>query len=36
MPNVSVAADIRIAQNNGLAFGGNNAVVILSRYEAQP
>ncbi|MFH8972849.1 beta-ketoacyl-[acyl-carrier-protein] synthase family protein [Streptomyces sp. NPDC017890] len=33
VPNVSVAADVRIAQNNGLAFGGNNAVVLLGRHE---
>ncbi|WP_414941218.1 beta-ketoacyl-[acyl-carrier-protein] synthase family protein [Amycolatopsis sp. cmx-11-51] len=32
VPNVSVPADVRIAQNNGLAFGGNNAVVLLGRY----
>jgi 3-oxoacyl-[acyl-carrier-protein] synthase II len=33
VPNESVAADLRIVQNNGLAFGGNNAVVILGRYD---
>ncbi|MFF4227653.1 beta-ketoacyl-[acyl-carrier-protein] synthase family protein [Streptomyces sp. NPDC001820] len=33
VPNQSVAADLRIVQNNGLAFGGNNAVVILGRYD---
>ncbi|QWF84495.1 beta-ketoacyl-[acyl-carrier-protein] synthase family protein [Amycolatopsis sp. CA-230715] len=33
VPNVSVPADVRIAQNNGLAFGGNNAVVLLGKYE---
>ena len=33
VPNESVAADLRIVQNNGWAFGGNNAVVILGRYE---
>ena len=32
VPNHSVEADVRIAQNNGLAFGGNNSVVILGRY----
>jgi 3-oxoacyl-[acyl-carrier-protein] synthase II len=33
VPNTAVAADVRIVQNNGLAFGGNNAVLILGRYE---
>jgi 3-oxoacyl-[acyl-carrier-protein] synthase II len=33
VPNQSVPADLRIVQNNGLAFGGNNAVVVLGRYE---
>ncbi|MGH3172061.1 MAG: beta-ketoacyl-[acyl-carrier-protein] synthase family protein, partial [Trebonia sp.] len=33
VPNASVAANLRIVQNNGLAFGGNNAVVVLSRYD---
>jgi 3-oxoacyl-[acyl-carrier-protein] synthase II len=31
VPNQSRDADVRIAQNNGYAFGGNNAVVILGR-----
>ncbi len=31
VPNQSVRADLRIVQNNGLAFGGNNAVLILGR-----
>ncbi|MFB7443119.1 beta-ketoacyl-[acyl-carrier-protein] synthase family protein [Streptomyces mirabilis] len=35
VPNESVAADLRIVQNNGLAFGGNNAVVILGRYDRE-
>jgi 3-oxoacyl-[acyl-carrier-protein] synthase II len=35
VPNVAVEADLRVVQNNGLAFGGNNAVVILGRYEEQ-
>lgn len=26
-------ADVRIVQNNGFAFGGNNAITILGRYE---
>jgi 3-oxoacyl-[acyl-carrier-protein] synthase II len=34
VPNHAVPARLRIVQNNGLAFGGNNAVVILGRYEA--
>ncbi|MFD5163207.1 beta-ketoacyl-[acyl-carrier-protein] synthase family protein [Streptomyces hawaiiensis] len=33
VPNASVDADVRIVQNNGLAFGGNNAVVLLGRHE---
>ncbi|MFE2187795.1 beta-ketoacyl-[acyl-carrier-protein] synthase family protein, partial [Streptomyces sp. NPDC059455] len=33
VPNQAVEADLRIVQNNGLAFGGNNAVVILGKYE---
>jgi 3-oxoacyl-[acyl-carrier-protein] synthase II len=33
VPNHAVEADLRIVQNNGLAFGGNNAVVILGRYD---
>ncbi|MFH9263209.1 MULTISPECIES: beta-ketoacyl synthase [unclassified Streptomyces] len=32
VPNVAVDADLEIVQNNGLAFGGNNAVVLLGRY----
>ena len=35
VPNASVDADLRIVQNNGWAFGGNNAVVILGRYEGE-
>jgi len=34
VPNNAVTARLRVVQNNGLAFGGNNAVVILGRYEA--
>ncbi|MFJ8990678.1 beta-ketoacyl-[acyl-carrier-protein] synthase family protein [Streptomyces sp. NPDC102279] len=34
VPNHAVEADLRVVQNNGLAFGGNNATVILGRYEA--
>lgn len=33
VPNTAVAARPRIVQNNGLAFGGNNAVVVLGRWE---
>lgn len=31
VPNVSRAADVRVAQNNGFAFGGNNAIVMFGR-----
>jgi 3-oxoacyl-[acyl-carrier-protein] synthase II len=34
VPNKAVPARLQVVQNNGLAFGGNNAVVILGRYEA--
>lgn len=34
VPNASVPADVRIVQNNGLAFGGNNAVVLIGRHES--
>ena len=33
VPNTAVKADLRVVQNNGLAFGGNNAVVILGKYD---
>ena len=33
VPNTAVEADLRIVQNNGLAFGGNNAVVLLGKHE---
>jgi 3-oxoacyl-[acyl-carrier-protein] synthase II len=33
VPNTAVPADLRIVQNNALAFGGNNAVVVLGRVE---
>ncbi|POX46503.1 beta-ketoacyl synthase [Streptomyces sp. Ru72] len=32
VPNQSVPAQLRVVQNNGLAFAGNNAVVVLGRY----
>ncbi|WP_371101096.1 beta-ketoacyl synthase [Streptomyces sp. PU_AKi4] len=35
VPNKAVEADLRVVQNNGLAFGGNNAVVVLGKYEEQ-
>jgi 3-oxoacyl-[acyl-carrier-protein] synthase II len=31
VPNESVAADLRIVQNNALAFGGDNCVVLFGR-----
>jgi 3-oxoacyl-[acyl-carrier-protein] synthase II len=36
VPNHAVDAELRVVQNNGLAFGGNNAVVILGRYDGDP
>lgn len=33
VPNAAISADVRVAQNNALAFGGNNAVVLLGRCE---
>lgn len=30
VPNVAVPADLRYVQNNGMAFGGNNAILILA------
>ncbi|MFI0465755.1 MULTISPECIES: beta-ketoacyl-[acyl-carrier-protein] synthase family protein [Saccharopolyspora] len=35
VPNEAVEAQPRIVQNNGLAFGGNNAVVIYGKYEEE-
>lgn len=35
VPNEAVEAQLQIVQNNGMAFGGNNAVVILAKYEEQ-
>ncbi|MEU9113892.1 beta-ketoacyl-[acyl-carrier-protein] synthase family protein [Streptomyces sp. NPDC048483] len=34
VPNQAVEADLKVVQNNGLAFGGNNAAVLLGRYDA--
>jgi 3-oxoacyl-[acyl-carrier-protein] synthase II len=31
VPNESVPADLRVVQNNALAFGGNNSVVLFGR-----
>lgn len=33
VPNVSVAAELSVVQNNAMAFGGNNAVVLLGRLD---
>ncbi|MFJ9691439.1 beta-ketoacyl-[acyl-carrier-protein] synthase family protein [Kitasatospora sp. NPDC101183] len=35
VPNRAVEADLRVVQNNGLAFGGNNAIVVLGKYEPE-
>jgi 3-oxoacyl-[acyl-carrier-protein] synthase II len=32
VPNEAVEADLRIVQNNALAFGGNNSVVLFGRH----
>ncbi|GAB3164202.1 beta-ketoacyl-[acyl-carrier-protein] synthase family protein [Amycolatopsis sp. NPDC004378] len=34
VPNHAVEAEIDVVQNNGMAFGGNNASVVLGRYPA--
>lgn len=36
VPNTARPARPRIVQNNALAFGGNNAVLILSGFEEEP
>jgi 3-oxoacyl-[acyl-carrier-protein] synthase II len=33
VPNAAREAQLRVVQNNALAFGGNNAVLILGRPE---
>lgn len=33
VPNVPVEADLRVVQNNAMAFGGNNAVSVLARLD---
>ncbi|MFF1478052.1 beta-ketoacyl-[acyl-carrier-protein] synthase family protein [Streptomyces sp. NPDC058301] len=33
VPNEAVEAELRVVENHGLAFGGNNAVLILGRYD---
>ncbi|MFD7498605.1 beta-ketoacyl-[acyl-carrier-protein] synthase family protein [Streptomyces sp. NPDC059832] len=33
VPNVAVTAKPDVTQSNGMAFGGNNAVMILGRYD---
>ncbi|MFI6096974.1 beta-ketoacyl-[acyl-carrier-protein] synthase family protein [Lentzea sp. NPDC051213] len=32
VPNHAVDADLQVVQNNGLAFGGDNAVLVLGKY----
>lgn len=34
VPNVSRNAPLRIVENHGFAFGGNNAITIYARYES--
>jgi 3-oxoacyl-[acyl-carrier-protein] synthase II len=33
VPNTAIDAELRVVQNNALAFGGNNAVLVLSKFE---
>jgi 3-oxoacyl-[acyl-carrier-protein] synthase II len=35
VPNRSVEADLRVVQNNALAFGGNNSVVLFGQHGRQ-
>jgi 3-oxoacyl-[acyl-carrier-protein] synthase II len=32
VPNTSIEADLRVVVNNGLAFGGNDATLVLGRF----
>ena len=32
VPNVRVDREVNVVQNNGLAFGGNNSVLLLAKY----
>jgi 3-oxoacyl-[acyl-carrier-protein] synthase II len=36
VPNHAVEADLRVVQNNGFAFGGDNAILVLGKYERTP
>ncbi|OLR91926.1 beta-ketoacyl-[acyl-carrier-protein] synthase family protein [Actinokineospora bangkokensis] len=36
VPNVARPATVHVAQNNSLAFGGNNAVVVVGRHRESP
>ena len=33
VPNQARRAELKIVQNNAFAFGGNNAIVMLQRYQ---
>ncbi|MFJ6938957.1 beta-ketoacyl-[acyl-carrier-protein] synthase family protein [Streptomyces sp. NPDC101132] len=33
VPNEAVEAELKVVQNNGLAFGGNNAVLVMGRWD---
>lgn len=33
VPNTARSAEVNVVQNNSLAFGGNNAVVVVGRYQ---
>ncbi|MGX9919508.1 beta-ketoacyl-[acyl-carrier-protein] synthase family protein [Streptomyces sp. NPDC002248] len=33
VPNEAVTAELKVVQNNGLAFGGNNAVLVLGAWQ---
>lgn len=36
VPNTAIDADLTVVQNNALAFGGNNAVVLFGRHGYRP